>query len=74
MVNLKIDGMSCSHCQAAVEKAIKEVPGTTDVDISLEDGFAVVRGSSAVERLLKAIEEAGYKAQVAPAATGADEG
>ena len=71
MVNLKINGMSCTHCQAAVEKAIKEVPGVTDVDISLEDGFAIVRGSSAVERLIKAIEQAGYSAQVAPA--GADE-
>lgn len=67
MVNLKVNGMSCSHCKAAVEGALKEVPGVTDVDISLERGFAVVRGSTAVERLLKAIEEAGYTAEVTEA-------
>lgn len=67
VVKLKVDGMSCQHCKATVEGALKDVPGVTDVDISLEDGFAVVRGSNAVERLLKAIEEAGYTAELAEA-------
>lgn len=67
MVKFKVSGMSCGHCKAAVEGALKDVPGVTDVDISLEQGFAVVRGSNAVERLLKAIEEAGYDAELAEA-------
>lgn len=67
MINLKVEGMSCQHCKASVEKALKEVPGVADVDVSLEDGFAIVRGSSGVEQLLKALEEAGYPAEVAKA-------
>lgn len=67
MIQLKVEGMSCQHCKASVEKALKEVPGVSDVDVSLEDGFAVVRGSSGVEQLLKALEEAGYTGQLAEA-------
>ena len=33
---LKIEGMTCSHCKAAVEKALKAVPGVIDVAVDLE--------------------------------------
>lgn len=64
MVKLKVDGMTCAHCKAAVEKAIKEVLGVEDVEVSLDDGFAVVRGSAEPEKLVEAVKEAGYEAKV----------
>lgn len=65
MVNIKVSGMSCTHCKAAVEGALKEVAGVTDVQVDLDKGVAVVQGTASVEPLLKAIEEAGYSAEVA---------
>lgn len=64
MVKLKVDGMTCAHCKAAVEKAIKEVLGVEDVEVSLDDGFAVVRGSAGPKELVEAVKEAGYEAKV----------
>ncbi|REJ33488.1 MAG: heavy metal-binding protein [Bacillota bacterium] len=64
MVKLKVDGMTCAHCKAAVEKAIKEVLGVEDVEVSLDDGFAVVRGSAEPKELVEAVKEAGYEAKV----------
>lgn len=64
MVKLKVDGMTCAHCKAAVEKAIKEVLGVEDVEVSLDDGFAVVRGSAEPKELVEAVKKAGYEAKV----------
>lgn len=64
MVKLKVDGMTCAHCKAAVEKAIREVLGVEDVEVSLDDGFAVVRGSAEPKELVEAVKEAGYEAKV----------
>lgn len=63
MIHLKVNGMSCTHCQASVEKALKDVPGVTDVDVSLEDGTVSVQGNPAREAVVKAIEAAGYTAE-----------
>lgn len=67
MVNLKVEGMSCTNCQAAVEKALKQVPGVTNVDVSLDKGTVAVKGESAPEVLIKAVQDAGYPAQLAGA-------
>ena len=36
---ISIEGMMCAHCQAHVEKALKEVAGVTEVTVSLENKF-----------------------------------
>ena len=41
---ISIEGMMCAHCQAHVEKALKEVAGVTEVTVSLENKNAVVTG------------------------------
>jgi copper chaperone CopZ len=56
--------MTCSHCVAAVTKAIKSVPGTEDAQVDLASGRATVHGSAAPEALVKAVEEEGYSAVV----------
>lgn len=64
MIKIKVDGMSCDHCKAAVERAIRDVLGVEGVDVSLDEGFAVVRGSADPEQLVEAVKEAGYEAKV----------
>lgn len=62
MTELKIQGMSCSHCSAAVERALKDVPGVTGATVDLEGGRAEVQGSAAVADLVAAVTEEGYTA------------
>jgi len=57
---LKVKNMSCNHCKNTVEKAVKSVGGVESVEVSLEQGQVVVKGSAPRDQLIKAIEEAGY--------------
>jgi len=61
---IKIAGMSCGHCQAVVEKAVKLLPGITKVDVRVREGEAEVSFDESKTSLLNIktqIEEAGYK-------------
>ena len=58
---ISIEGMMCAHCQAHVEKALKEVAGVTEVAVSLENKNAVVTGDASVEALKQAVVDAGYE-------------
>ena len=60
---MKIEGMMCGHCQATVEKALKGVPGVSEVVVSLEDKNAVVTAEKSVsaDALKAAVVDAGYE-------------
>jgi copper chaperone CopZ len=58
---LKIEGMTCMHCKASVEKAIKGVSGVTGVQVDLAKNEAVVTGSAEMSDMVKAVDVAGYK-------------
>lgn len=61
---LKIQGMSCNHCQRAVEEALSSLAGVQSVDVDLAGGKATVSydpGQVSVESMRDAIEEAGYE-------------
>ncbi len=60
-ITISIEGMMCAHCQAHVEKALKEVAGVTEVTVSLENKNAVVTGDASVEALKQAVVDAGYE-------------
>jgi Cu2+-exporting ATPase/Cu+-exporting ATPase len=59
---IHIDGMSCGHCTAAVEKALGSISGVTDAKVDLVDKRAVVRLSIHVddEVLADVIKNAGF--------------
>lgn len=57
---LKIEGMTCSHCQMSVEKTLRAVPGVTAATVDLEKKAAAITGSASRDALVKAVEEAGY--------------
>lgn len=62
---LKIQGMTCMHCVAAVKKALAGVDGVDEVvDVSLENGSAEVRGQADTEALIAAVKASGYQASV----------
>ena len=61
--HLTITGMTCSHCQHAVEHALKAVPGVTEATVDLERGAADVTGDAPFETLAAAVYEAGYTAE-----------
>ncbi|OPZ74542.1 MAG: Copper chaperone CopZ [Firmicutes bacterium ADurb.Bin456] len=60
-IKLFVEGMSCSHCQRAVEKALKEIKGVEKVQVDLGKKEVVVTGSAARDKLAEAIVEAGYE-------------
>ena len=63
MPTVKIKGMSCQHCVASVTKALSEIEGITDVQVSLEKGEAAFNENSPVaEQTIKdAITKIGFE-------------
>lgn len=60
MITMKINGMMCPHCQAAVKKTLEAFDGVT-ADVNLEDKAAYITGDADVEALKKAVTDAGYE-------------
>ncbi len=60
---LKIEGMMCSHCEAAVRKALEAIPGVESAAADHEAGTADVTLSAPVgdDVLRTAVEELDYK-------------
>ena len=59
---MTIEGMMCTHCEAAVKKALEAVEGVASADVSHEKGTAVVHLSADVDNevLKKAVEAKDY--------------
>ncbi|HGM7029704.1 TPA: copper-exporting P-type ATPase CopA [Serratia liquefaciens] len=64
---LQLNGLSCMHCAASTRKALEAVPGVIAADVSIDS--AKVYGDAASEALIAAVEDAGYHASLAGAAT-----
>ena len=60
---MKIEGMMCPHCEAAVKKALEALDGVKEAAVSHEAGSAVVTLSADVaDAVLKeAVEAKDYK-------------
>jgi len=68
-VELNVDGMTCGHCKSAVEQALKDVNGVTEVVVELENAKAQVSGNVDVDVLIAAVVEEGYEASTIVAAS-----
>ncbi len=67
MIKLKVEGMTCGHCESAVKESLATVPGVEAVvAVSAETGEAVVQGDPDLANLIAAVKEAGYEATAAP--------
>ena len=63
-VILKVDGMSCSHCERAVKNAVGALSGVKSVAVSLKDKTVTVEhdpAQASVEAVKAAIIEEGYE-------------
>lgn len=60
---MKIEGMMCGHCEAAVKKALEALEGVETAEVSHEKGTAVVTMSGDVsdEILKKTVEDKDYQ-------------
>ena len=67
-IKLRVTGMTCGHCQAKVEKALKGVTGVYSAIVDLPDGEAEIDFNDdqvTTEQLLTAVTKAGYSAKIA---------
>ncbi len=64
-MTLKVEGMTCGHCQKAVQGALEGVPGAQNVQVDLQTGLAKVDGVLDSSLLIEAVVEEGYQASVA---------
>ena len=66
MIQIKVSGMTCGHCEGSVRKALAGVAGVTEVvEVDREKSLVVVEGTPDVAALLEAIREEGYEAEAA---------
>ena len=65
MIELKVTGMTCNHCEATVQSALAEVPGVDRVMVVDRDmDRAIVKGSADPQALVAAIKAQGYETEV----------
>ena len=67
-VTLSVPGMTCAACPITIKKALTEVDGVTDAEVSFDKKEAVVTFDDAktdVSTLIEATTDAGYPSRVA---------
>ncbi|MEY2479070.1 MAG: P-type Cu+ transporter [Actinomycetota bacterium] len=72
-VDLQIEGMTCASCAAHVEKSLNQLDGVTaTVNFATEQARVEHSGSVTTERLVEAVEAAGYGATPVGEATASE--
>jgi copper chaperone CopZ len=67
-LKLRVSGMTCDHCQAKVERALKQTAGVYAAFVDLTSGEAEIDfddDTATSEQLVAAIAKAGYTAKLA---------
>ena len=58
---IKIDGMHCPNCVAAVKRELEALEGVSKVDVSLEEAQAIVEAEGVSDDALQAaVEDIGF--------------
>lgn len=60
----RVSGMSCGHCEAAVQSEVAQIPGVDAVTASAATGRLVVTSAHPIDAdaVVGAVDEAGYEA------------
>jgi copper chaperone len=61
---IKVEGMSCMHCQLRVKKAVEAVEGVQRADVNLQTKQVTIdydEGKANPEKIRDAIRESGYE-------------
>lgn len=62
-LELSVSGMTCGGCAGTVVRVLMRVPGVERAEADHRTGRALVTGTAPVEKLVEAVEAAGYGAQ-----------
>lgn len=60
MYDFQVSDMTCGHCVATVERAVKSVDGAAKVAIDLGTHAVRIESAKPAASFAKAIEDAGY--------------
>lgn len=55
-----VEGMHCSHCEAAVCRAVEEIPGVESAKASASRKTLTIKGPAREDAIRSAVEKAGY--------------
>ena len=60
----RVSGMTCAHCEPAVQTEVAQIPGVEGVSVSADAGRLVVTSAAPIDSdaVLGAVDEAGYEA------------
>jgi copper chaperone len=63
MPEIKVKGMSCGHCAAAITRALEALPGVSQVEVDLAGGRVRFQSPAPVPpgELARVIKAAGYE-------------
>lgn len=61
---ITVEGMTCGHCEGAVEDALESVTGVSEATADRESDAVSVEGTADSDALITAVEDAGYDASV----------
>ena len=56
----RVEDMHCSHCEAAVVRAVEDIPGVEKAKASASANTLTVKGSVPEASIRAAVEEIGY--------------
>lgn len=62
-LRLEIRGMNCGHCVAAVERALRGVPGATVQDVAIGAASVTLGPGTTPADAVAAVRDAGYDAR-----------
>lgn len=71
MIELKVDGMTCTSCATHVKEALEKLPGISEASVAYPEGKAYVKADLGADRdrMLAAIAALGYRAAFDEVAT-----
>ncbi|MDR0808080.1 MAG: heavy-metal-associated domain-containing protein [Gemmobacter sp.] len=61
-LTLSIPDMSCGHCRASIEAALKPLSGIAAVRFDAEARTATVEGSASADEIVKVLDSIGFPA------------
>lgn len=60
-MKFSVPDMSCGHCAASIEKAVKTVDASASVSCDLENHLVEIGSSAEQQTIAEAINKAGYE-------------
>jgi copper chaperone CopZ len=61
---IRVEGMTCEHCVASVERALEAVEGVVSASPDLRTGLVEIEGDDPdPEAIREAVEAAGYRVE-----------